>query len=132
MSDLIGGQVQVAFSPIALSIEQIKAGKLRALAVTGTTRSDALPDIPTVAEFVPGYTAIIWHGIGAPKDTPAEIIDKLNTEINAALADPVLKARFADLGGTAIGGSPGDFRKLIAAEIEKWGKVVRAANIKPE
>jgi tripartite-type tricarboxylate transporter receptor subunit TctC len=115
-----------------LSIEQIKAGKLRALAVTGTMRSDALPDVPTVAEFVPGYTAIIWHGIGAPKDTPAEIINKLNTEINAALADPVLKARFTDLGGTAIGGSPGDFRKLIAAEIEKWGKVVRAANIKPE
>jgi tripartite-type tricarboxylate transporter receptor subunit TctC len=132
MADLIGGQVQVAFSPIALSIEQIKAGRLRALAVTGTTRSDALPDVPTVAEFVPGYTAIIWHGIGAPKDTPPEIIGKLNTEINAALADPVLKARFADLGGTAIGGSPEDFRKLIAAEIEKWGKVVRAANIKPE
>jgi tripartite-type tricarboxylate transporter receptor subunit TctC len=132
LPDLISGQVQVAFNPIALSIAQIKAGKLRALAVTGTTRSEALPDLPTVAEFVPGYSAIIWHGIGAPKDTPADIINKLNTEINAALADPGLKARFADLGGTAIGGSPGDFRKLIAAEIEKWGKVVRAANIKPE
>ena len=107
MADLIGGQVQVAFSPIALSIEQIKAGKLRALAVTGTTRSAALPDVPTVADFVPGYTAIIWHGIGAPKDTPVEIVNKLNTEINAALADSTLQARFADLGGTAIGGSPG-------------------------
>jgi tripartite-type tricarboxylate transporter receptor subunit TctC len=132
LPDLIAGQVQVAFNPIALSIAQIKAGKLRALAVTGTTRSDALPDVPTVAEFVPGYSAIIWHGIGAPKDTPADIIDKLNTEINAVLADPGLKARFADLGGTAIGGSPADFSKLIASEIEKWGKVVRAANIKPE
>jgi tripartite-type tricarboxylate transporter receptor subunit TctC len=132
MPDLLSGQVQASFNPIALSIEQIKAGKLRALAVTGTARSDALPDVPTVAELVPGYEAYIWHGIGAPKDTPADIIEKLNTEINAALADPALKARFADLGGAAIGGSPADFGKLIAAEIQKWGKVVRAANLKPE
>jgi tripartite-type tricarboxylate transporter receptor subunit TctC len=132
LPDLIAGQVQVAFNPIALSIEQIKAGKLRVLAVTGTSRSNALPDVPTVAEFVPGYAAIIWHGIGVPKDTPPAIINKLNAEINAALADPVLKARFAELGGTSIGGTPGDFGRLIAAEIEKWGKVVRAANIKPE
>jgi tripartite-type tricarboxylate transporter receptor subunit TctC len=132
LADLIAGQVQVAFNPIALSIAQIKAGKLRALAVTGTTRSDALPDVPTVAELVPGYSAIIWHGIGAPKGTPPEIINKLNAETNAALADPALKARFAELGGAPIGGTPDDFGKLIAAEIEKWGKVVRAANIKPE
>jgi len=131
LPDLMSGQVQTSFNPIALSIEQIKAGKLRALAVTGTVRSDALPDLPTVAEFVPGYEAYIWHGIGAPKDTPGDIIAKLNTEINAVLADPTLKARFTDLGGAAIGGSPADFSKLIAAEIVKWGKVVRAANIKP-
>jgi tripartite-type tricarboxylate transporter receptor subunit TctC len=132
LPDLISGQVQVAFNPIALSIAQVKAGKLRALAVTGTTRSDAMPDVPTVAEFVPGYEAYIWHGIGAPKDTPADIIGKLNTEINAVLVDPAVKARFAELGGAAIGGSPADFAKLIAAEIKKWGKVVLAANIKPD
>jgi tripartite-type tricarboxylate transporter receptor subunit TctC len=132
LPDLISGQVQVAFNPIALSIAQVKAGKLRALAVTGTARSDALPDVPTVAEFVPGYEAYIWHGIGAPKDTPADIVGKLNATINDVLADPNVNARFAELGGSAIGGSPADFAKLIAAEIQKWGKVVQAANIKPD
>ena len=114
------------------SIEHIRAGKLRALAVTTATRSEALPDIPTVGDFVPGYEASAWFGIGAPKNTPAEIIDKLNKEINAALADPKIKARLADLGGMALAGSPADFGKLIADETEKWGKVIRAANIKPE
>jgi tripartite-type tricarboxylate transporter receptor subunit TctC len=102
------------------------------LAVTTATRSEALPDVPTVSEFVPGYEASIWFGIGAPKNTPAEIIDKLNNEINAALADPQLKARFADLGGTVIAASPSDFGKFIAEDTEKWGKVIRAANIKAE
>ena len=105
---------------------------MRALAVTTATRSDALPDIPTVGEFVPGYEASAWFGIGAPKNTPAEIIDKLNKEINAALADPNMKARLADLGGMVLVGSPADFGKLIADETEKWGKVIRAANIKAE
>ena len=114
------------------SIEYIRAGKLRALAVTTATRSEALPDIPTVGEFVPGYEASAWYGVGAPKNTPAEIIDKLNEEINAGLADPKMKARLADLGGTALAGSPADFGKLIAEETEKWGKVIRAANIKPD
>ena len=116
----------------ASSIEYIRAGKLRALAVTTATRSEALPDIPTVGEFVPGYEASAWFGIGAPKNTPAEIVDKLNKEINAGLADPKIKARLADLGGTVLAGSPADFGKLIADETEKWGKVIRAANIKPE
>jgi tripartite-type tricarboxylate transporter receptor subunit TctC len=105
---------------------------LRALAVTTATRSDALPDIPTVGEFVPGYEASNWNGVGAPKGTPAEIIDKLNKEINAGLADPKIKARLADLGGTALAGSPADFAKLIADETEKWGKVIKFANIKAE
>ena len=133
LTDLLGGQVQVYVRPHCLSsIEHIRAGKLRALAVTTATRSEALPDIPTVGEFVPGYEASAWYGIGAPKNTPAEIIDKLNKEINAALADPKMKARLADLGGTVLAGSPADFGKLIADETEKWGKVIRAANIKPE
>ena len=114
------------------SIEHIRAGKLRALAVTTATRSDALPDIPTVGEFVPGYEASNWYGLGAPKATPAEIVDKLNKEINAALADPKMKARLADLGGTPMPGSPADFGKLIAEETEKWGKVIKFAGIKPE
>jgi tripartite-type tricarboxylate transporter receptor subunit TctC len=130
--DLLSGQVQVIFSPMPVTIEQIRAGKLRALAVTGATRSSALPDVPTVGDFVPGFEAYIWHGIGAPKGTPAEIIDKLNKELNAVLADPKIKVRFADVGGTPIGGTPADFGKLIADEIVKWGKVIRAANIKPE
>ena len=120
------------FATMPASIEYIRAGKLRALAVTTATRSEALPDIPTVGEFVPGYEASTWYGVGAPKNTPAEIVDKLNKEINAALADPKIKARLADLGGTVLAGSPADFGKLIADETEKWGKVIRAANIKAE
>jgi tripartite-type tricarboxylate transporter receptor subunit TctC len=123
--------VQVAFPPIPLAIANIRGGKLRALAVTSATPSDALPGIPTVGEFVPGFEASIWHGIGAPKNTPAAIVDKLNHEINAVLADPKLKERLANLGGTGLGGSPADFGKLITDEIAKWGKVIRAANIKP-
>ena len=132
LTDLIGGQVQVMFGSIPPSVEHIRAGKLRALAVTNATRSEALPDIPTVSDFVPGYEASAWYGIGAPRNTPAEIVDKLNKEINAALSDPKIKARLADLGGTVLSGSPADFGKLIADETEKWGKVIRAANIKPE
>ena len=132
LTDLLGGQVQVTFASMASSIEYIRAGKLRALAMTTATRSEALPDIPTVAEFVPGYEASTWSGVGAPKATPAEIVEKLNKEVNAALADPKMKARLADLGGTVLAGSPADFGKLIAEDTEKWAKVIRAANIKPE
>src|SRR6266849_3621617 len=132
MTDLIGGQVQVYFSTISESIEYIRAGSLRALAVATATRSQVLPDIPTLGEFVPGYEASGWQGIGAPKDTPAAIIDRLNKEINSAIADPKLKARFADLGTTPLAGSPADFAKLIAEETEKWSKVIRTANIKAE
>jgi tripartite-type tricarboxylate transporter receptor subunit TctC len=132
LADLLGGQVQVTFESTSSSIEYIRSGKLRALAVTTSTRSAALPDIPTVSDFVPGYEASSWYGIGAPKDTPPDIIDKLNKEINAGLGDPTIKARFADLGGMALSGSPADFGKLIAIETEKWGKVIRTANIKPE
>jgi len=130
--DLLGGQVQVSFSPIPSSIGYIRAGKLRALAVTTATRQEVLPDIPTVAEFVPDYEASAWQGIGAPKNTPVEIIDKLNKEINAALADPKIKSRLADLGGTVLPGSPTNFGKLIADETEKWAKVVKFAAIKAE
>jgi tripartite-type tricarboxylate transporter receptor subunit TctC len=130
--DLLGGQVQVMFPSTVSSIEYIRAGRLRALAVTTATRSDALPDVPTVDEFVPGYEASAWFGVGAPKATPAEIVEKLNKEINAGLADPKMKARLADVGGTALSGSPADFGKLIADEIEKWAKVIRALNIKAE
>ncbi len=129
---LLGGQVQVVFDTMGPSIENIRAGKLRALAVTTMTRSEALRDIPIMSDFVPGYEASGWSGLGAPKATPAEIVDKLNKEINAALADPKIKARLADLGGTALAGSPTDFGRLIADETEKWGKVIRAANIKPD
>ena len=132
LTDLLGGQVQVMFPGMPGSIEYIRAGKLRALAVTTETRSEALPDIPTVGDFVPGYEASQWFGVGAPKNTPTEIIDKLNKEINAGLADPKIKARLADLGGTVLRGSPADFGKLIADETEKWGKVVRFAGIKAE
>jgi tripartite-type tricarboxylate transporter receptor subunit TctC len=130
--DLLGGQVQVMFASMSSSIEYVRAGKLRALAVTTATRSPVLPDIPTVAEFVPGYEASFWTGIGAPKNTRAEIVDKLNKEINAALADAKMKARLAELGVTALPGSPADFNKLIADETEKWAKVIRAAGIKAE
>jgi tripartite-type tricarboxylate transporter receptor subunit TctC len=132
VTDLIAGQVQVYFASTPSSIEYIKAGRLRALAVTTAARSEALPDIPTVAEFVPGYEASYWAGIGAPKATPAEIVEKLNKEINAGLADPNVKARVADLGGDVLALSPTDFGKLIADETEKWAKVIRAANIKAE
>jgi tripartite-type tricarboxylate transporter receptor subunit TctC len=131
-TDLIGGQVQVYFGGLADSIEHIRAGKLRALAVTTAIRSELLPAVPTVGETVFGYEASGWYGIGAPKNTPAEIIRKLNIEINAVLADPALKARFADLGGTVLSGSPADFGMLIADETNKWGKVIRGANIKAE
>ena len=132
LTDLISGQVQVYFGTTASSIEHIKAGKIRALGVTTTARAEALPDIPTVAEFVPGYEASFWFGIGAPKKTPIEIVDKLNSEINAALADPKITARLADLGATVLPGSPADFAKLIADDTEKWGKVIKSAGIKPE
>jgi tripartite-type tricarboxylate transporter receptor subunit TctC len=132
LTDLLGAQVQVLFTNPALLIGYIGTGALRALAITTATRSDALPDIPTIGEFVPGYEASSVFGLGAPRNTPIEIIDKLNKEINAALADPEFKARLAHLDGTAHGGSPADFGKLIAAETEKWGKVIRLANIKPE
>ena len=132
LTNLIGGQVQVMFLSPAATIEYIRNGRLRALAVTTTTRWEGLPDIPTVGEFVPGYETSIVLGVGVPKATPVEIIDKLNREINAALADPKLKERLAVLGGTPLAGSPADFGKLIADETEKWGKVIRAANIKAE
>jgi tripartite-type tricarboxylate transporter receptor subunit TctC len=132
LADLLGGQVQVTFESTSSSIEYIRSGRLRALAVTTSTRSEALPDIPTLSDFVPGYEASSWYGIGAPKNTPADIIDKLNKEINAGLADPMIKARFADLGGMALSGSPADFGKLIAGETQKWSKVIRAANITVE
>jgi tripartite-type tricarboxylate transporter receptor subunit TctC len=129
---LLGGQVQVIFSPMPEAIEYIRAASLRALAVTSAMRSEVLPDIPTVGEFVPGYEASGWFGVGAPKNTPAEIVDRLNKEINAALSDPKIKARLGDLGGTALVGSPAELGRLIAEETEKWSKVIRAANIKPE
>jgi tripartite-type tricarboxylate transporter receptor subunit TctC len=122
--------MQVSFDVMPTTIEYVRTGKLRALAVTTATRSPALPDIPTVGDFVPGYEASSWHGVGVPKNTPAEVVEKLNKEINAGLADPKIKARFADLGGTPLVGSPADFGKLIADETEKWAKVIRAANIK--
>jgi tripartite-type tricarboxylate transporter receptor subunit TctC len=128
--DLLGGQVQVIFDNTTSSIEHIRAGKLHALAVTTAARWAGLPDIPTVGEFVSGYEVSAWYGVGAPKNTPAVIIERLNKEINAGLADPKLRARLADLGGTMLPGSPADFGKLIAEETEKWGKVIRAANIK--
>jgi tripartite-type tricarboxylate transporter receptor subunit TctC len=132
LTDLLGGEVQVMFPGTVASIEYIRAGRLRALAVTTATRSETLPGIPTMREFVPGYEASQWFGIGAPKNTPADVVDKLNREINAGLADPKIKARLADLGGEVLTLSPADFGKLIADETEKWGKVIRAANIKPE
>jgi len=129
LTDLLSGQVQVYFASTASAIEYIRAGTLRALAVTSSTSANQLPDIPTVAEFVPGYEASNWYGVGVPTGTPAEIIEKLNKEINAALADPTFKARLTDVGGTALSGSPTDFGKLIADETEKWRKVMCAAKI---
>ena len=132
MPDLISDRVQVMFDSLPSAIQQIRSGKLRPLAVTTATRLDVLPDVPTVAEFVPGYEASGWYGVVAPKNTPAEIVDKLNKEINAILADPKVKERIADLGSTPFAGSAADFAKFIAEDTEKWGKVIRAANIKPE
>jgi tripartite-type tricarboxylate transporter receptor subunit TctC len=132
MPDLLGGRVQVFFAPITHPIEYIRSGKLRALAVTSSTRSEALPDVPIMADFVPGYDASGWYGIGAPKNTPAEIIDRLNKEINAALVDPKIKAQLIDLGAVPMPMTPAEFGTFVANETEKWGKVIRAANIKPE
>jgi tripartite-type tricarboxylate transporter receptor subunit TctC len=131
MTDLLGGHVQLTFPTTTAAIEYVRAGTLRALAVTTATRSEVLPDIPTIGEFVPGYESSVLDGVGVPKNTPVEIINKLNKEINAALADPKMKARLADLGGTVLEGSPADFGKLIAAETEKWGKVVKFSGAKP-
>ncbi len=132
LTDMISGQVQVMFDNVPTSIEFIRAGKLRALAVTTATRSEVLPDLPTVADFVPGYEASAWYGVGVPKGTPDDIIDKLNKEINAILADPKTKARFAELSASLIPGSPADFGKLVAEETEKWAKVVKFSGAKPE
>jgi tripartite-type tricarboxylate transporter receptor subunit TctC len=132
VTDLLGGQVQVAFDNLPASIEHIRAGKLRPLAVTTATRSEALPNIPTMSEFLPGYEASAWIAVGVPSGTPAEIVNKLNKEINAGLADPKIRARIADIGGTVLAGSAAEVGKLIAEETEKWGKVIRAAKIKAE
>jgi tripartite-type tricarboxylate transporter receptor subunit TctC len=130
--DLAGGQVQVMFDLLSASIAFIRSGKLRALAVTTATRSEALPNVPTVAEFLPGYEASSWEGLGAPKGTPSEIVGRLNKEINAGFADPAFTERLADFGGVPLAGSPADFGKLLADETEKWAKVIKFANIKPE
>ena len=132
LTDLLGGQVQVMFDNLPTSIEYLRAGKLVPLGVTATRRLDVLPDVPPLAEFVPGYETSLWLGIGAPKNTPADVVGKLNREINAALADAKIKARLADLGGTPLTGSPADFGALIADETEKWGRVIRTAGIKAE
>jgi tripartite-type tricarboxylate transporter receptor subunit TctC len=132
MTDLIGGQVQVGFATMTASIGHIRAGKLRPLAVTTMGRSEVLPDVPTVADFVPGYEASSWFGVAAPKDTPAEVLDILNREINAGFSDARIRARLADMSGMPLAGSPADFRQLIADETEKWGRVIRTANIKAE
>jgi tripartite-type tricarboxylate transporter receptor subunit TctC len=132
MTDLLGGQVQVIFDNMPGSIGYLRAGKLRPLAVTTLTRSDLLSEVPPLRDFVPGYEASAWYGVGAPRNTPAAIIDRLNREINSALADPALKARLIDIGGTTLPGSPADLGKFTAEETEKWGKVVKFAGIKPE
>jgi tripartite-type tricarboxylate transporter receptor subunit TctC len=132
LTDMIGGQVQVMFDNLPTSIEHIRGGRLRVLAVTGTTRSSLLPDVPTVADFVPGYEASAWYGLGAPKSTPAEIINKLNATVNAILADPAVKERFASMGATLITGSAAEFGKYVAEETEKWAKVVKFSGAKPE
>jgi tripartite-type tricarboxylate transporter receptor subunit TctC len=132
LTDLLGGQVQVLFAATPGTTEYITTAKLRALAVTSASRAEMLPELKTVADFVPGYEASQWYGIGVPRNTPVEIVDKLNKEINAAIADPAMKARFAAIGGEPLPGSPAEFGKLISEETEKWGSVVRAAGIKPE
>jgi tripartite-type tricarboxylate transporter receptor subunit TctC len=131
LTDLLGGQVQVMFAVLPEVIEQIRAGKIRALAVTTAARSEALPEIPTVGDFLPGFEASYWGGVGAPRNTPAEIVDRLNREINAALADPAIRARLAELGGAPLTGSPADFGQLIAEETEKWARVVKFAGARP-
>ncbi len=132
MPDLLAGRVQVTFAPIATSIANIKAGKLRALAVTGPTRSDVLPNIPAVSEFVPGYEASVWHGVGAPNGTASDIINKLNQQINAVIADPGVKAQLNGLGAVPMPMTPGEFGKFVAAEVKKWANVVKLAGLKPE
>lgn len=132
LTDLISGRVQVLFDILPTSIEYIRAGEVRALAVTTAMRSPVLPDVPSLGDFVPGYEAISWNGLGAPKNTPDEIVNTLNREINAGLADPKIKARFAELGASTLAGSPADFGRLIAEQTEKWAKVIRAVNIKPD
>jgi tripartite-type tricarboxylate transporter receptor subunit TctC len=132
VADLLGGQVDVTFAVVTTAIEYIRAGKLRALAVTSATRQESLPDIPPMADFLPGYDATGWFGLFAPKNTPMEIVNRLNKEVNAALADPKAKARLADLGGEPLHGSPEELGRLVADDTEKWAKVIRAANIKPE
>jgi tripartite-type tricarboxylate transporter receptor subunit TctC len=132
LTDLIAGQVQVLFDTVPASLPHIRAGKLRALAVTTATRSEALPDVPTVGDFVPGYEASSIHGLGAPKDTPAEVIGRLNAEVNAALADAKFRARIGDIGGIVRAGSPADFGRIVAEETEKWAKVVKFAGAKAE
>jgi len=132
LTDLLRGEIQLAFDPILSSLEHIKSGKLRALAVTTSTRSPALPDIPTVGETVPGYESLGWVGIGVPRHTPVQIVEKLNAETNAGLADAAVKARLADLGGAPLPGSPAEFGRLIAAQTEHWGNVIRTAQIKPD
>jgi tripartite-type tricarboxylate transporter receptor subunit TctC len=132
LTDMLAGHVQAMFGTMPASIEYVRAGKLRPLAVTSARRSELLPDLPTVGDFVPGYETSAWQGVGAPKSTSVEIIDRLNKEINAGLADPKIKARVADMGGTVLAGSPADFGKLIADETEKWGKVVKFSGAKPD
>jgi tripartite-type tricarboxylate transporter receptor subunit TctC len=132
LTDLLGGQVQVLFAATPGTTDYISTGRLRALAVTTAARAEVLPELATVGDFVPGYEASQWYGISAPKNTPTEIVDRLNKEINAAIADPGMKARFAAIGGEPLPGTPAGVGKLIAEETEKWGKVVRAAGIKPE
>jgi tripartite-type tricarboxylate transporter receptor subunit TctC len=132
LTDLLSGQVQVLFATTPGTTDFVRTGRLRALAVTTASRAEVLPELPTVGDFVPGYESSQWYGMGAPRNTPAEIIDSLNREINAGLADPKMKARFADIGGEVLGGSPSEFGKFIAEETEKWGKVVKFAGLKPE
>jgi tripartite-type tricarboxylate transporter receptor subunit TctC len=132
VADLIAGQVQVSFDTMPTSIEHIRAGKLRALAVTTAARSEALPDLPTVGDFLPGFEASAWFGVAAPRQTPAQIVDRLNKEINAGLVEPKIKARLTDLGGTPLPGSSADFGKLIADETEKWARVIKFAGIKAQ
>jgi tripartite-type tricarboxylate transporter receptor subunit TctC len=132
LTDMLGGQVHVLFDNLPPSLEYIKAGKVRALAVTTARRAEALPDLPTVGEFVPGYEASLWWGVGVPKNTPVEIVDKLNKEINVGLAEPKMKAQLAELGAEVLAGSPVDFGKLIAQDTDKWGKVIKFAGIKAD